>query len=779
MKKIVSIALVLLAVMAFRLPEKHVRIFMVGDSTMANQPTDDNPQRGWGQLFPNYFTNEVEIKNYAVNGRSTKSYIDQGRWDSVLKQLQPGDYVLIQFGHNDSKIEDTARYAAPQTTYKTNLIRFVNEARNKGAIPVLITPVMRRKFDSTGKFIDQHGQYPGVVRDVAKDMKVPLVDLHKSSQALIEQQGVEGSKKMFLFIPANHFKNYKGKAEDDTHFTEYGASQVASLVCADIKKLNLDLAKYLKPSDFDEKLAFELPKIYMPHFQRDTFNIVNYGAKSGGVEMNTKAINDAIIDCNAKGGGVVLIPQGTWLSGPIVIKSNVNLHVDKGALVLFSSNFNDYPLVKSNFEGTDAARCQSPLSALNETNIAITGQGIFDGSGDAWRPVKKAKVSGSEWKRLILTGVVTADGSTWFPTANALKGYNDNNIGKLVPGKELTDFADIKDFLRPNFVNIISCKNVFFQDFTVTNSPAWNLHLMYDEDVTLDRVNVKNPFNSQNTDAIDIECSKNVNLENSTFDTGDDAICLKSGRDEEGRKRGIPTENVIINNCTVYRAHGGFVIGSEMSGGVKNIYVSNCTFIGTDVGFRFKSVRGRGGVVENIYANNISMKDIAAEALYFDVYYQATDPVPVVGEKIVMPKIEMKPIDEGTPTFQHFYLKNIVCEGAEKGIFIRGLPEMNIKDVTIENAVLQSNQGVYCEEASGICLKNVTVLSNNTNPVITVENSNNIAFDNFQYKKDADMLMSVGGERTTNISITNTDLKLAKQQTQFVDNATEKVLTIH
>jgi len=778
MKKILTIALLLITVMAFRLPEKHIRIFLVGDSTMANQPTDDNPQRGWGQLFPNYFTNDVEIKNYAVNGRSTKSFIDEGRWDSVLKQLQPGDCVFIQFGHNDSKKEDSTRYAAPQTAYRTNLAKFVNEARSKGANPVLITPVNRRKFDSTGKFIDQHGEYPGVVRNLSQQLKVPLIDLHKSSQALLEQQGVEASKKMFLFIPKNHFKKYKGKEEDDTHFTEYGASTVASLVCTDIKKLNLDIAKYLKPSDFKEKYAFELPKVYQPNFQLDTFNIINYGAKSDGIVMNTKAINDAIIDANAKGGGVVLIPRGLWLTGPIVLQSNVNLHLDKGALVLFSSNFDDYPLVKSDFEGVSAARCQSPIMAENLTNIAITGEGIFDGSGNVWRPLKKNKISESDWKHLTVTGIVNDDG-TWFPSAKALKGYQDKNIGKLEDSKELKDFEDIKDFLRPNFFRITKCKNVLLEGFTAQNSPAWNLHILLDEDVTIRNVSIKNWWFAQNTDGIDIESSKDVLLESSTFDTGDDGICIKSGRDEEGRKRGIPTQDVIVHNCTVYRAHGGFVVGSEMSGGVKNMYVSNCTFMGTDVGLRFKSTRGRGGVVENIYINNIDMKDIGGEAVFFDVYYQAKDPVPLVGDKTVMPKIEIKPVDEGTPVFQHFYFHDIVCRGADKGIFIRGLPEMNIKDVNIDNAVLQSKQGIYCEETTNISLKNITILSQETNPVITIENSNNINLDNIHYKQDADLLMSIGGERTKNIRLLNTDATKAKKQTEFVDNVKQDVLTTH
>ena len=210
---------------------------------MANKLTDDNPERGWGQLFPNYLTNEVEIQNHAVNGRSTKSFINEHRWDTVMSRLKAGDFVLIQFGHNDSKLEDSTRSAPAHTLYRDNLIRFVNDVRSKGANPILITPVMRRKFDDAGKFVDQHGDYPAVVKEVAALLKVPLIDLHQSSEALIVKEGVEGSKRFFLHIPKNHFKNYKGKEEDNTHFTEYGAASMASLVCKSIKEQNLSLIK--------------------------------------------------------------------------------------------------------------------------------------------------------------------------------------------------------------------------------------------------------------------------------------------------------------------------------------------------------------------------------------------------------------------------------------------------------------------------------------------------------------------------------------------------------
>lgn len=766
MKKNLILSFLIFSCFAFLLPAKKPTIFLIGDSTMADKPLEENPERGWGQLFPNYMNDEVEIQNHAVNGRSTKSFINEHRWDTVMSRLKAGDFVMIQFGHNDSKVDDSVRSAPAHTLYKENLIRFVNDVRSKGATPILITPVMRRKFDEAGKFVDQHGDYPGVVKEVAASMNVLLIDLHKSSETLIVKEGVENSRRLFLNIPPNHFKNYKGKEEDNTHFSEYGASSMASLVCQSIKEQNLPLAKYLKPSNFKEKYAFELPKIYTPHFKRDTFNIVNYGAIADGLTLNSAAINKTIDECAKQGGGTVLIPNGSFVTGPIIMKSNINLHLAKGALVIFSPDFNQYPLVTSSFEGVDAARCQSPVVAENLENIAITGPGIMDGNGYYWRPLKKEKLSESEWKnhQKKYGGVLTDDKKTWYSSEKALKGSLTNNIGKLTEGKTLKDFEDVKDYLRPNMIRIYQCKNILIEGVTFENSPAWTTHVVMSEHITIKNLKVKNPWFGTNTDALDLESCKNALVEDCNFDTGDDGICIKSGRDAEGRKRAMPTQDIIVNNCTVYHSHGGFVVGSEMSGGANNLFVSNCTFIGSDIGLRFKTTRGRGGVVENIFVNNINMKDIAAEAILFDMYYMAKDPVVLSGEKREPPKVEFLKVDESTPQFQNFYLHNITCNGAAKGIFVRGIPEMHVKNVLIENAVLQADEGIDIQEASDITLNNITMISKNTNPVSYILNSDNISINNLKYKDGSELLAQVQGDRTKNISILNTDVSKAKQK---------------
>ncbi len=757
---------------SFGLPEQKRTVYLIGDSTMANKPLAENPERGWGQLLPQFFNESVQIKNHAVNGRSTKSFIKEGRWDSVLKYLQKDDWVLIQFGHNDAKVEDTNRFAAPQTNYRSNLMRFVNDAKAKGAHPILITPVMRRKFDAQGNFVDTHGQYPDVVRALAQEMHVPLIDLHQSSKQLITNQGVEASKKLFLWIDPKHFAAAPEGKKDDTHFSEYGASMIASLVCEELVAKKINLSQALKPSPHPEKLAYELPKIDQAHFKKDTFNILLYGAKNDGITLNTASIQKTIDACAAIGGGTVLIPAGLWQTGPIVLKSNIDLHASKGALIVFSPQKELYPLLEASFEGVAAVRCQSPISANNADNIAITGEGIFNGNGQVWRPVKKGKITDSDWKKLVSSGgVLTADKSTWYASASALKGSLSGDVGKTITGKSVKDFEEVKDFLRPNMLRFTNCKNILLQGITFENSPAWTIHLALGKHITIKNVTVKNPAYGQNTDALDLESCSNVLVEACSFDTGDDGICIKSGRDEEGRKRGVPTENVIIKNCTVYHAHGGFVIGSEMSGGARNLFVSNCTFIGTDIGLRFKTTRGRGGIVENIYASNICMKDIPGEAVLFDMYYMAKDPVPLAGEKSEMPLIELMPVNEGTPVFRHFYFNDIVCDGAEKGIFVRGIPEMQIRDIHLKNMVLSTVKGIEITEGNNLHLDNILLVSSQTDPLIYIQNSSNVNFNKVTYAGNPNLLFSINGNRTHQIKVSGMDFSKAKNKTAFAYGA--------
>ncbi|MCX6215039.1 glycoside hydrolase family 28 protein [Spirosoma sp.] len=518
----------------------------------------------------------------------------------------------------------------------------------------------------------------------------------------------------------------------------------------------------------------DLPKAVTPSFKKDTITISKLDAVADGLTLNTVAINKAIDQCNKAGGGVVLIPRGLWLTGPITLKSNVNLHLAKGALLQFTNRRDVYPLVSTTWEGEEAVRNQAPVSGVGLENIAITGEGILDGAGEAWRMVKKSKLTADQWKKLVASGgVLNEKQDTWYPTAQSLKGASE----PIKAGQSMAYYEGIKDFLRPNMVSLTRCKRILLEGVTFQNSPAWCLHPLLCEDITLRRVTVKNPWYAQNGDGLDLESCRNGLVDDCTFDVGDDGICIKSGRDEQGRKRGVPTENIIVRNSRVYHAHGGFVIGSEMSGGVKNLYVSNCTFMGTDVGLRFKTARGRGGVVENIFVDGIDMTDIAGEAILFDMYYAAKDPVPQQGESNELPVIQPQPLSEATPQFRSFQIRNVTCKGAETAILIRGLPEMAVKDILIENAVLQSHKGLVCIEAENIRLKNVSLLTSNKT-VMQVQNSRDITLDTFHFTDKADLLMHIAGERSGGIRLLNTDTSHAKKTVETDASAPANVLTM-
>ena len=474
--------------------------------------------------------------------------------------------------------------------------------------------------------------------------------------------------------------------------------------------------------DLYEALPFDMPVVQRPSFPDYQVDIRDFGAKADGETLNTEAINNAIKAVSEKGGGKVVIPEGLWLTGPVVLQNNVNLHVEKNALVLFSGDADLYPLVRTSFEGLDMLRCQSPISAMNAENI---GHGVLDGSGDSWRPVKRNKMTDGQWKSLLKSGgVVDESGKVWYPNEGALKA------SILTGSKEKREISDsewegMKRWLRPVLLSIVKSKRVLLEGVTFRNSPSWCLHPLSCEDLTLNGVKVFNPWYSQNGDALDVESCKNVVVTNSLFDAGDDAICIKSGKDADGRRRGEPCENVLVKNNTVLHGHGGFVVGSEMSGGVRNVYVADCTFIGTDVGLRFKSTRGRGGVVENVYVDNINMINIPGDALIADLYYAVKDapgaPVPAVTEE--------------TPSFKNIHISNISCKGAGRAMFLNGLPEMPIENFSVRNMrITDAQKGAFINKVAGVTLENIEIETAD-NTYLQVENTTNITIDGKEYDK--------------------------------------------
>ena len=474
---------------------------------------------------------------------------------------------------------------------------------------------------------------------------------------------------------------------------------LAVILCASAQN---DYSRYTKG------LPFAMPEMKAPAIPAMKVSLSDFGAKNDGSALCTEAFAQAIDQLYKAGGGHLIVPRGVWYTGPIVLRSNIDLHLEAGAVILFAADEDLYPLVNTSFEGLDTRRCQSPLSANGATNISITGHGVIDGNGQYWRPVKRSKVTDSHWKRLMaIEGSQEMKKDYWVPSAGYARGEQGANMN--VPKAETEEeWQAVKRFLRPVMVSLVNCQNVLLQGVIFQNSPAWNLHPLMCRNIIIDDVLVRNPSYAQNGDALDLESCTNALIVNSRFDAGDDGICLKSGKDKDGRRRGIPCANVVVDGCTVFAGHGGFVVGSEMSGGVKNISVKNCQFVGTDVGLRFKSTRGRGGIVENIFIDGISMTDIATYALTFNMYYGGKSVAEVL-EDGDQPEVKAMPVNEETPIFRNIDIRNVVCHNAGYAMEFNGLPEMPIDRITLTDIKISAHHDATFQYCKNIKKQNVNI----------------------------------------------------------------------
>lgn len=511
-------------------------------------------------------------------------------------------------------------------------------------------------------------------------------------------------------------------------------------------------------------LPFQMPIPTLPVYQDNQVNILDFGAIGNGLILNTEAFNKALENCANQGGGRVIVPAGIWLTGPIQFKSNIDLHLEKGAFILFSKNHNDYPIIQNPVN--KSFMVASPIYGFSLENIAITGDGIIDGSGETWRPVKKAKTTEAQWKELLASGgVVSKDNSMYWPSIEAMEG--EKLLSKLkAQGKKLTaeDYLPARDFMRPYMVLFYQCKHVLFDGPTFQNSPKFVLYPTFCEDMVIRNIHVLNEWWYQNGDGIDINGGKNVLIYNCTVNAGDDGICMKSSKSSNYKQEPV-LQNVVISNCVVYHAHGGFVIGSNTDGGMKNISVSNCNFIGTDIGLRFKSSRNRGGLVENIYIKNIYMKDIVNEAILFDTYYEASG----------NPAQIQQPVNEKTPRFQKFNINNIYCIGAGQAVNITGLPEMPIQDIELNNITISAEKGFTSMDAQNIRLNQVNILPEK-GAVYTLNNSRDFIMQSLVCPMNTDLFMKLEGKNTANIQLINTDSSKAKKDIEFSEGVSKNAL---
>ena len=450
------------------------------------------------------------------------------------------------------------------------------------------------------------------------------------------------------------------------------------------------MAKAEDYKKYYQDMPVELRQVTAVAIPENTVTLTDFGGVGDGVTLNTEAFRKAISALTKKGGGRLVVPQGVWLTGPIQLKDNIDPHITRNAIVLFSPD-------KSLFVDKDgkSSRCDAGIKASKRKNIAITGEGIVDGNGAQWRPVKRGKVSDVEWKRFKeIGGVERGNGQLWYPW-DVKAGYPN-----------IAETPEQQEKMRQDLVRLTDCENVLIKGVTFQNSPRFHVHPCNSRNVIIDGVTVRCPWNAQNGDAIDISDCHQVLIVNSVVDAGDDGLCMKSGNMK-------PTalvngcEDILIQDNTVFHAHGGFVIGSESITGMKRIVVRQCQFSGTDTGLRFKSGIGRGGKTEDIFISDIVMNDITDEAIVFQCDY--VDRPAGHDEKKETKAVKL----EKVPDFTDIDITRVVCRGTKTAIKAKGVEGLDcIHDIKISNStIVYSQKGLDIDENSArLALDNVQVV---------------------------------------------------------------------
>ncbi|WP_264524329.1 glycoside hydrolase family 28 protein [Flavobacterium sp. N502536] len=413
-----------------------------------------------------------------------------------------------------------------------------------------------------------------------------------------------------------------------------------------------------------EAIVNSIPETRFPD---KTYNIKDFGAVADGRTSNTLAFEKAIKTCAQNGGGKVLVPDGKYLTGAIHLESNVNLHLDDHAEILFSIHPNEYPIVHTSFEGTELMNYSPLIYAKNKTNIAITGKGTLNGQADHtnWWIWSGGKDYG--WKKGI-------------PSQNDPQNREVlvDMAEKGVPVPERI-FGEGR-YLRPNFIEFFECNTVLVKDITIINAPFWILHPLKSMNIIIDGVTVNS--HGPNNDGCDPEYSQNILIKNCTFNTGDDCIAIKAGRDADGRRIAIPSKNIIVQNCKMIDGHGGVVIGSEISAGVNNVFVEDCVMDSPnlDRAIRIKTNSKRGGIIENVYVRNLEVGTVKECVLKLNMFYN------VYGSQT----------GNFIPTIRNISLENVkVKNGGKYGVWAEGYAQSPVENITLKNVVIQKVDSVH------------------------------------------------------------------------------------
>lgn len=419
------------------------------------------------------------------------------------------------------------------------------------------------------------------------------------------------------------------------------------------------------------------------------FNIRDYGAKPDASAPATDAFRAAIQAAKAAGGGTVYVPAGKYITGPIELVSNLVLEIDAGAVLTFPATRDGLSYTKGRIEGTDAITPVPLIGGHDLDNVTIRGRGTIT-------------TDNAEWLRLIRQPDGVAARAVWTQILQAL------DLKKPVPE---ADFEKAAPALRPSFIRTMNSKNVQIEGIHIRGSSMWTIHILYSEHVVIRGVTIET-YPGANTDGMDIDSSRDVLISDCYLDTGDDAICLKSGKNADGLRVNRPTENVAITNCTVHHGHGAVVLGSETSGGIRNVVASNIVALGTEKGVRIKSTRGRGNVIENIRFDHWTMEDVP-EAINVTNYYTKTPE---------------EPVSERTPIFRNIAISNMTITRSNVAINVEGLPEMPVTELQISNIIASAKTGMKAYNTSRLELRNVQV-NPETGPAFLIRDSKDLLLD--------------------------------------------------
>jgi len=451
------------------------------------------------------------------------------------------------------------------------------------------------------------------------------------------------------------------------------------LLCFHVGRVSAQIPEY-------EALPISVAQPSLPNIPDRWVDLKDFGGVGDGVTSNTEAFARAIAALSKQGGGHLRVSAGLYLTGLISLKDKIDLHLEKHAVILFSPDKTEF-FKRDKVTGKPVSDKATPcITASSREDVSITGEGILDGNGEWWRAVKRSKVSDVEWNRFQKMGGMDADhGMIWYPFD--LKHFQN-----------IAESYELQEAMRTHLVRFTECTRVLVEGVTLQNSPKFHLVPQRCTDVVIRNVSVRCPWNAQNGDGIDIMNSRRVWISGCTVDVGDDAICLKAGAGAAGVKAG-PCEDIVITNNTVYHGHGGFVIGSEFSGGMNRIVVKGNTFCGTDTGLRFKSAPGRGGKTSQIYISDIFMSDIAGEAVVFETTY-VNRPVGQEGNTL-----------SGTadflPEFTDIHIRNVVCRDAQTAVSAAGTLEM-IHGIRLENCTFfYAEKGCQMDNEGMITMKDV------------------------------------------------------------------------